>query len=265
MFACRGIEQPDRPNRTTWSWTGRERESLHPRAGRHPTASLILNGEAGTLTEEEPLISRPPIRRHNVIDFVYAAVPESGSSATVGIQRWRQGPRLFSSNAIRGGLSSGQRIRYTPTTCATPTNTPTATATVANTPTNTPTSTPTATATTTATGTPACTPNYTINTSAGQTVVPGTTMVAGSNCDDCANAVALPFPFVFYGTAFNSVNASSNGNLQLTSSSTAFENTCLPFAAMNNLIAAHFDDLLLTGAGQGIFTSTQRVRAQPYF
>jgi len=195
----------------------------------------------------------------NVIDIIYGTVAQSGSSATVGIQRGT-GSAFSQFECNTGGLSTGFRIRYAPTSCATPTSTPTATATVANTPTstatvaNTPTNTPTATAT--ATASPACTPNYTINTSTGQTVVPGTTMVAGSNCDDCSNSVSLPFPFVFYGTAFNSVNAISNGNLQFTSSNTQFENTCLPITEMSNLVAAHFDDLLLTGAGQGIFTST---------
>jgi hypothetical protein len=196
----------------------------------------------------------------NVIDLVYGANAQGGSSATVGIQRGT-GIAFTQFECNTGGLSSGLRIRYAPTTCATPTNTPTATATVANTPTstatvaNTPTNTPTATAT--ATGSPGCTPNsYTINTSTGQTVVPGTTMITGSNCDDCLNSAAMPFPFVFYGTTFNSVNASSNGTLQFTSTNAEFSNACLPVATMNNLIAAHWDDLLLTGAGQGIFTST---------
>jgi hypothetical protein len=81
--------------------------------------------------------------------------------------------------------------------------------------------------------------------------VAGTTLVTGSNCDDCSNAVALPFPFTFYGTAFNSVNAVSNGNLQFSSTTTTFTNACLPQATMNNLIAPHWDDLLLTGPTDG--------------
>jgi hypothetical protein len=80
--------------------------------------------------------------------------------------------------------------------------------------------------------------------------------VTGSNCDDCSNAVTIPFPFTFYGTSFTSVNAISNGNLQFTSAVTTFTNTCLPAATLNNLIAPHWDDLLLTGATDGIYTST---------
>jgi len=85
--------------------------------------------------------------------------------------------------------------------------------------------------------------------------VPGTTLVAGSNCDDCSNPVAIPFTFNFYGQPFTSVNAISNCNLQFSSTDTTFTNTCLPYAAGNFVIAPHWDDMLLTGAGQGIFTS----------
>jgi hypothetical protein len=124
----------------------------------------------------------------------------------------------------------------------------TPTATNTGTPSPTPTFTPTATAT--------CAPGYSNSTSTGNTVVPGTTLVTGSNCDDCSNAVTIPFPFTFYGTSFTSVNAISNGNLQFTSAVTTFTNTCLPAATLNNLIAPHWDDLLLTGATDGIYTST---------
>src|SRR5580765_6424926 len=96
----------------------------------------------------------------------------------------------------------------------------------------TPTFTPTATAT--------CTPGYTSSTSTGNALVPGTTFVPGSRCDDCMTSVALPFPFTFYGTTFNSLNASSNGNLQFTSSNSALTNSCLPASGMNNLISPHW-------------------------
>jgi len=191
----------------------------------------------------------------NVIDLIYGTVTQTGASATVGIQQGT-GTSFSQFECNSGGLSSGFGIRYSPTVCATPTNTPTSTATATFTPTNTPTSNPTGTPTSTATATPACTPNYTINTSTGQTVVPGTNMVTGSNCDDCTNSVALPFPFVFYGTTFSSVNASSNGNLQFASTSSEFQNSCIPFGAANFAIMAQWDDLNSDFAGGGIFTST---------
>jgi hypothetical protein len=78
--------------------------------------------------------------------------------------------------------------------------------------------------------------------------------------------VPLPFPFSFNGTNRTNINLSSNGNAQFTSTSTAFTNVCpLPTATMNNLIAAHWDDLrtdantmcsVYPGGTCGIFTST---------
>jgi hypothetical protein len=159
-----------------------------------------------------------------------------------------------------GGFAVGCTTWGRKTTCLTTTNGPDqlfrivgTTGGACGTPTATSTGTP---ATPTATATAACTPGYSSTTSTGNTVVPGTTLVTGSNCDDCSNAVTIPFPFTFYGTSFTSVNAVSNGNLQFTSAVTTFTNTCLPAATLNNLIAPHWDDLLLTGATDGIYTST---------
>src|SRR4029453_8505403 len=75
-----------------------------------------------------------------------------------------------------------------------------------------------------------------------------------SNCDDCSNPVTLPFSFTLYDQTFNSVNAISNGNLQFNSADTSFTNTCLPYSGANYAIIAHWDDLLLTGTGQGVYT-----------
>ncbi len=136
------------------------------------------------------------------------------------------------------------------------TPTPTATGTPP-TPTNTPipTNTPTATNTVPPTNTPICSNNYTLSTSAGATIVPGTTMVSGSNCDDCVNPAAIPFPFSFYGNSYSSVNLDSNGTLQFVSSTSTFTNACEPYASHNYVIHAYWDDLLLTTAGDGIYTS----------
>src|SRR5436190_7334463 len=110
-----------------------------------------------------------------------------------------------------------------------------------------------------------CGTSYTRTTGTGATIVPGTALVPGSSCDDCSNPVTIPFSFSFYGTPFTTVNAISNGNLQFSSADTTFTNTCLPYTAANNLIAPHWDDLLLTGAGQGIFTSTTGVAPNRIF
>jgi len=70
--------------------------------------------------------------------------------------------------------------------------------------------------------------------------------------DDDLVALDLPFTFTFYGTEYNRLLASSNGNLQFTTESTAFDNTCLypqPAAEMGDMIAPYWDDLDLTFAG----------------
>src|SRR5205807_158730 len=122
------------------------------------------------------------------------------------------------------------------------------------TPTATFTSTPTTTATSTATSTPTpvCTPNYTITARSGARL-PGKTDI-GNHCDDCNNNIALPFPVTPYNQTFNSVNASSNGNLQFLSNDSTFTNTCLPYFAFNFAILPHWDDLRTDGAGEGVFT-----------
>jgi len=123
--------------------------------------------------------------------------------------------------------------------------------------------TPTATATRTAT--PTATPcgasgNYIFTTSTGASIVAGTIDI-GNHADDVVTNIALPFSFTFYGTAFASVNASSNGNLQFTSSAIDYSNICLPFTTFNNAILAHWDDLntannaACPGGICGIFTS----------
>ena len=97
---------------------------------------------------------------------------------------------------------------------------------------------------------------YSVSTMTGQSLVPGTTNI-GNSGDDVITNIVIPFTFNFYSTPFTGANVSSNGNLQFTSSSTAFSNVCpFPVATLNNLIAPHWDDLRTDSAGLGIFTST---------
>src|SRR5438876_276276 len=75
--------------------------------------------------------------------------------------------------------------------------------------------------------------NYIFTTSAGNSIVPGTTLIPGSQADDATIATALPFSYSAYGIVYNSVNVGTNGNLQFTTANTAFTNVCpLPAAAM---------------------------------
>jgi len=96
---------------------------------------------------------------------------------------------------------------------------------------------------------------YVVDDTQPMNFVPGTTDI-GNHCDDCTTPVALPFAAGFYGASFSSLNASSNGNLQFSSSSSAYLNACLPTSGFNNAVLAFWDDLLTSGAGAGIFTAT---------
>jgi hypothetical protein len=138
----------------------------------------------------------------------------------------------------------------------TPTNTPTNTAGATNTFTPTPTNTSTATAT----AFPTCDTgsDYLATTSTGAAIVPGTTLVPGSQADDATAPIALPFTFSLYGIPFNSVTASTNGNLQFLSNNTAFSNVCLPTNTLNYSILPYWDDLNLSSSistSFGIYTS----------
>src|SRR5207253_5678203 len=118
----------------------------------------------------------------------------------------------------------------TPTPTATFTPTPTATATFTPTPTATATFTPTPTATPTPTPTATC-GVYTIS-QIGGSIVPGTAD-SGNHGDDVVTPVALPFPFTLYDTPFTSINVSSNGPAQFTTTATDFTNICLPWLTHN--------------------------------
>ena len=137
-----------------------------------------------------------------------------------------------------------------------PTPTPTPTITPGG-PTLTPTSTRTPTPTRTPTNTPPprCGPpdpfGYRCDDTVTRTYIDATNNVGISRDDQ---VVPLPFPsgftFNFYGTTYTSVNVSSNGNLQFTTSSTAFSNVCpLPSATLGVAIHPFWDDLYPPAGG----------------
>jgi hypothetical protein len=99
---------------------------------------------------------------------------------------------------------------------------------------------------------------YIIHTSTGASIVPGTTDI-GNHGDDLVTAISLPFPVAFYGQTYTTAGASSNGNLQFTTSNTTFTNSCLPATGFGASIMPNWDDLYLVNAGFGIFTSTTGV------
>jgi hypothetical protein len=70
--------------------------------------------------------------------------------------------------------------------------------------------------------------------------------------DDGLVTLPLPFPFTFYGTAYNEAHVSSNGNIQFTTQNAAYANQCLhngPLPGMGDMIAPFWDDLDLTFQG----------------
>lgn len=155
-----------------------------------------------------------------------------GTDTTVASTGW-----YIDDVAVNIGLASCPTITPTPTgTLPTATDTPTRT--------NTPTPSPTP-----------CSLNYTYTSSAGASIVPGTTDT-GNHTDDGTTLINIGFTYVFNGTSYTQVRVGANGNLQFVSTSTAFSNACLPATTtFNNAILPYWDDLRTDGTGTGIFTS----------
>lgn len=100
---------------------------------------------------------------------------------------------------------------------------------------------------------------YTLSSSTGASIVPGTALVAGSQVDDAVVSIPLPFGYYLYGQQFLSVRADTNGNLQFTGGSTALFNSCLPASGWTNFVAPHWDNLDMRSSISptlGIYTST---------
>jgi len=131
--------------------------------------------------------------------------------------------------------------------CVATTPTPTATGTP-------PTPTNTAVPTNTPTPLPTSCANYAIATGTA-TIIPGTTLI-GVQCDDCVQHITLPFEVKLYDQPFTEANVSSNGVLEFVSSSFPFGNSALPAIVYDHTIAGFWDDLLLTAAGNGVYSST---------
>jgi subtilisin-like proprotein convertase family protein len=174
--------------------------------------------------------------------YVYGAMLQNGSSATVGVQKGTgTGAQFTQFSCNTPNLSNGLKIDWMPADCSAPTNTPTPSPTI--------TSTPTLTVPPTLTLTPGtCGPasNYAVTSSTGAVLSPGSTLVTGSQTDDAAIVMTLPFSVNLYGQTFTTANVSTNGNLQFSSSNSTFTNVCLPTTSVNNLMAPHWDDLDLT-------------------
>jgi len=111
-------------------------------------------------------------------------------------------------------------------------------------------------------------PDHYVITQIGGSIVPGTTDT-GNHGDDVVTTVVLPsgFSYTLYDQTFNSINLSSNGNAQFTTTDAAFTNICpLPWLNHNYTIFPYWDDLRTDNLGWagcaaypnglcGIFTS----------
>ncbi len=101
-----------------------------------------------------------------------------------------------------------------------------------------------------------CSNGYRMIVTGGAAIVPGTVDI-GNHVDDGTTAIALPFPFTFYGVSYSAAVISSNGNMQFTTNSNTLTVVCLPNAVIGAAICAYQADLYTvdTANGQGIFSS----------
>lgn len=97
-------------------------------------------------------------------------------------------------------------------------------------------------------------PAYT-RTSRSGTLQGGGALVPGSQGDDAVVDFAFPFPVSFYGTDYTSAKLGTNGVLQFQSANASQLNAGLPTPRLGPAVAGHWDDLVTTGPGEGIFAS----------
>ena len=77
-----------------------------------------------------------------------------------------------------------------------------------------------------------------------------------SGCDDAAVAVALPFPFTFYGTTYNQAFVATNGHVNFLALSTAFSNVSIPSSGTPNAAIYPFWDDLFVDPTASVRTAT---------
>ncbi len=97
--------------------------------------------------------------------------------------------------------------------------------------------------------------DYLTSTSAGQSILPGTSDI-GLHCDDCWREIAFPFPVRLYGQTFTAANVNSNGVINFSGVNLWYLNTCLPARNQGSAVVLMWDDLITSDPGQGVFTAT---------
>ena len=119
---------------------------------------------------------------------------------------------------------------------------------------NPPTPTPTSTGSPQPSPTACIVGNYTVSQGTGA-IVPGTTYLPNSSCDNCTAPIAFPFPVRFYDQVFTQGRVGSEGTLQFTSNNALQANFCLPYGGHNNTIFVFWDDLYM--GSNGVYTSVE--------
>ena len=94
------------------------------------------------------------------------------------------------------------------------------------------------------------------------TIVPGT-LDTGNHCDDCSTLITLPFSVRLYEGTFTQATLHSNGVMRLGNGPIVYRFSCGPVFGTEFAIYPFQEDLVTTGAGQGIFTSVTAERAEP--
>ena len=99
---------------------------------------------------------------------------------------------------------------------------------------------------------------YTVKSTTGASITAATTDLA-LYCDDCGLTVSTPFPLSFYGTTYNTIGVTSNGNIQFGAAapSASYFNSCLPTTDFTEpALMPYWDDLTTTPKtdGYGVFT-----------
>jgi hypothetical protein len=86
------------------------------------------------------------------------------------------------------------------------------------------------------------TPEHYVIAQIGGSIVLGTTD-SGNHGDDVVTTISLPFTYTLYDTNYTSVNLSSNGNAQFTTTDVNFFNICPPWLTHNYTVFPYWDDL----------------------
>src|SRR5262249_59462389 len=85
---------------------------------------------------------------------------------------------------------------------------------------------------------------YSVVTSTGVPIIPGTDFVVGSDCDECVQAINFPFPVTFYGVQYTVASVSSNGVLQFGPSAVGgIPAFCVPDIGFDTAILLFHGDL----------------------